>query len=147
MWIHRLLWGDTSRYGLPNPTEGLATGLERRSHGSTVDRGLVSAIRNGHVNVVPALERFEGRDVVLRGGSIVRPQLVIAATGQRTDLRRLVGDTDVLQPDERPKVHGGATAPAAPGLYFIGYRLPAGQLLDMRFDAPAIARRIAKVMR
>jgi putative flavoprotein involved in K+ transport len=145
--IHRLLWGDMSRYGLYTPTEGLATGLERRGHGSTVDRGLVSAVRCGHIKVLPAVDRFDGADVVLTNGDRVQPHAVIAATGQRTGLRRLLGDVDVLRDNERPKVHAGSTHPTAPGLYFLGYRLPAGQLLDMRFDAPAIARDLSRLVR
>jgi putative flavoprotein involved in K+ transport len=147
IWIHRLMWGDMSRYGLATPTEGLATGLDVRGHGSTVDRGMMSAIRAGRIKVLQAVDRLDGDDVVLANGARVQPDVVIAATGQRTDLRRLLGDLDVLQEDERPIVHGAATDPRAPGMHFIGYRLPAGQLLDMRFDAPAIARRLARVLR
>lgn len=33
-----------------------------------------------------------------------------------------------------------------PGIFFIGCRLPAGQLLDMRADATAIGRRLARVL-
>ncbi len=146
IWVHRLLWGDMTQFGLATPTEGLATGLEVRGHGSTVDRGMMSAIRAGRIRVVPAVERFDGADVVLANGARVRPDAVIAATGQRTGLRRLLEEPAVLRDDERPLVHGGDTAPAAPGLHFIGYRLPAGQLLDMRFDAPAIARRLSGVL-
>lgn len=147
IWIHRLLWGDMSRFGLATPTEGLATSLDVRGHGSTVDRGMMSAIRAGRIRVLAAVDRLEGADVVLANGARVQPDVVIAATGQRTDLRRLLGDLDVLQEDERPVVHGGKTDPNAPGMHFIGYRLPAGQLLDMRFDAPAIARRLSRVLR
>lgn len=145
--IHRLLWGDLSRYGMPMPTEGLATGLDRRGHGSTVDRGLVSAIRGGHVEVVTAVERLDGDEVVLSGGGSLRPDAVIAATGQRTNLRDLVGYLGVLRDDDRPKAHGSKEVPGVPGMYFLGYRLPAGQLLDMRIDAPAIARRLSRVLR
>lgn len=146
IWVHRLLWGDMTQFGLATPTEGLATGLEVRGHGSTVDRGMMSAIRAGRIRVLPAVERFDGADVVLANGARVQPDTVIAATGQRTGLRRLLGELEVLHEDERPLVHGGDTGPAAPGLHFIGYRLPAGQLLDLRFDAPAIARRLSRVL-
>ncbi len=145
--VHRMIWGDMSQFGLATPTEGLATGLDVRGHGSTVDRGMMSAIRAGRIKVVRAVDRFDGADVVLANGARLRPDAVVAATGQRTGLRRLLGDLDVLREDERPLVHGGVTAAEAPGLHFIGYRLPAGQLLDMRFDAPAIARRLSRVLR
>jgi putative flavoprotein involved in K+ transport len=145
--IHKLIWGDLSQYGLPAPTEGMVSGLELRGHGSTVDRGLVGAIRRGRITVLPAVEGMRSDGVMLTNGSFVATSTVIAATGQRTDLGRLLGDLDVLNEDGRPRIHGATRAPGAPGMYFLGYRLPAGQLLDMRFDAPAIARRMARVLR
>ena len=145
--IHKLIWGDLSHFGLPAPTEGMVSSLERRGHGSTVDRGLVGAIRSGRVTVLPAVTGMRGEQVLLANGTSVCPSTVIAATGQRTNLARLLGDLDVLNGDGRPRTHGGDRTPGAPGMYFLGYRLPAGQLLDMRFDAPAIARRMARVLR
>jgi len=142
--LHRLLWGDLTPYGIPAPTEGLATQMERRSHGLSIDTGLISAVKQGAVEVVPAVEEFEGPDVLLGDGRRVRPDIVLAATGQRSNLGPLVGHLGVLEPDGRPSVHGGETAPSAPGLYFVGYRLPPPQLADMRFDARAIARAVTR---
>lgn len=141
--MHRLLWGDLTEEGLGNPP-GLATALSERGHGLTIDRGLVSAIRKGRVEAVPAVERFEGRDVVLAGGRRIQPDVVIAATGQRTGLEDIVGDLGVLEPNGRPRHHAGDEDPSAPGLHFLGYRIPPGQLPDMSVDARAIARRIAR---
>jgi putative flavoprotein involved in K+ transport len=145
--IHKLIWGDLSHYGLPAPTEGMVSSLERRGHGSTVDRGLVGAIRSGRVTVLPAVERLCADGAMLVNGTRVVAPTIVAATGQRTNLARLLGELDVLGEDGRPRIHGADTAPVAPGMHFLGYRLPAGQLLDMRFDAPAIARRLARVLR
>jgi putative flavoprotein involved in K+ transport len=142
--IHRLLWGDLTRYGLATPTEGLVSAMARRSPGVTIDPGLVSALKQRAIEIVPALEGFDGADVILRDRRI-RPEAVIAATGQRPGLEPLVGHLGVLDSRGWPLVQGGATIPGAPGLHFIGYRLPPGQLPDMRFDARSIARAVARV--
>jgi putative flavoprotein involved in K+ transport len=141
--VHRLTWGDLSAYGIQSPTEGLATAMAKRTHAGTIDAGLVSAARKGAIEVVPAVEGFDGPDVILRDRRI-RPDCVIAATGQRPALGPLVGHLGVLGEDGRPVVHGGECAESAPGLYFIGYRIPPGQLPDMRFDARAIARAVRR---
>jgi cation diffusion facilitator CzcD-associated flavoprotein CzcO len=146
--VHKAIWGDLSHLGLPAPTEGIVSGLEKRGHGSTVDRGLVAAIRDRRIGVVPAVNELRSNGAVLANGAFVEAPVIVAATGQRTNLRGLLGDDlGVLNEDGRPLTHGGATAPRAPGMYFLGYRLPAGQLIDMRIDAPAIARQLTRVLR
>jgi cation diffusion facilitator CzcD-associated flavoprotein CzcO len=143
---HRLVFGDLSDIGLSSPRSGMATAQKQRGHGGTIDRGLVSAARAGAISIVPAVDGFDGPDVLLADGSRLAADVVIAATGQRTSLEPLVGHLGVLGPDTRPVVHGGRTAPGAPGLFFIGYRIPPGQLGDMRPDSRAIARRVAKLV-
>jgi putative flavoprotein involved in K+ transport len=145
--LHDLLWGDLSAYGLARPREGLASSLRSRGHGATMDRGLVAALKQGRIGVVAAVERFHSDGVQLADGTLLAPDAVIAATGQRPDLQRPIGHLGVLSgPGGRPAVHGASTSANAPGLYFIGYRLPAGQLPDMNIDARAIARRVVSTI-
>ncbi|MFI5778767.1 flavin-containing monooxygenase [Nocardia sp. NPDC051570] len=143
--MHRWQWGDLSPYGLAAPTEGTRAGMARSGHAyGSIDRGLVPAVRAGSVEIVPSVIGFDRKSVLLEGGTSIKPEVVVAATGQRPDMERLVGHLDVLsQPGGRPRVHGDRTHPRAPGLYFQGYRLPPGQLPDMARDAQAIAYRIA----
>jgi len=147
--MHRWHWGDLTQYGLASPTEGTMAGTARIGHSyGAIDRGLVPALREGAVSVVPGVAGFDGKQVLLDGRPGITPDVVIAATGQRPDMEGLLGHLDVLQqPGGRPIVHGGKTAPHAPGLYFQGYRLPPGQIPDMAVDARAIARRIARARR
>jgi putative flavoprotein involved in K+ transport len=142
--MHRRRFGDTTRYGLPAPREGTMAGTARTGHSyGSIDRGLVPAVRDGSVEVVGGVGGFDHKAVLLEDGTSIKPDVVIAATGQRPDMERLLGHLDVLaQPGGRPVVHGGRTAPHAPGLYFQGYRLPPGQVPDMAPDARAIARAI-----
>lgn len=149
LWLHRLLWGDLTRYGLPKPAEGPLAGTARIGHSyGAIDRGLVPAVREGSIEVVKGVAGFDRKAVLLEEGTSIKPDVVIAATGQRPDLEGLLGHLDVLaQPGGRPIVHGGLTASGAPGLYFQGYRLPPGQLPDMATDAWAIARAVSGTRR
>jgi putative flavoprotein involved in K+ transport len=145
LFIHDLLWGDLSQYGLARPAQGLARSIATRGHGATIDRGLVRALRSRQIEIVPAVGRFHPDSIELVDGTRITAETVIAATGQRPALEPLVGHLGVLrEPNRLPALHGAKTAPQAPGLYFLGYRLPAGQLPDMSTDARAIARRIAE---
>lgn len=143
--MHRMQWGDLSRYGLHPPTEGTLDGIARSGHTyGSIDRGLVDAVRDGVVEIVPGLNGFDHKAVLLDGGTSIKPDVVVSATGQRPGLEGLLGHLGVLaQPGGRPIVHGGETAPHAPGLYFTGFRVPSGQIPDMAVDARAIARAVS----
>lgn len=148
LWLHRLQWRDLSSYGLQRPTEGMATSLSRRGHGATMDCGLISAVKEGALEIIPGVTGLDGRRVLLADGTSIEPDAVIAATGQQPSLDGLVGHLGLLAPPVgRPVVHGGRTAREAPNIYFLGFRLPAGQLPDLAIDARVIARRIASQRR
>jgi hypothetical protein len=109
-----------------------------------IDVGLVSALRAGRVEVVAAVEGFDGPSVRLRGGASMRPDVVIAATGHRPSLEPLVGHLGVLDEHGLPREHGEAPAPGASGLHFVGFsNPPTGNLREMSIDARRIARRVA----
>ncbi|RDI66845.1 flavin-containing monooxygenase [Nocardia pseudobrasiliensis] len=147
--LHRLQWGDLSTLGLSAPRHGIVTALTRTGHtAGTIDRGLVSAVSAGAIEIVSAVTGFAGPRVLLADGSAIRPDAVIAATGQRPDLTALVGHLGVLaEVGGRPLVHGGRTLAHAPGLHFLGYRVPSGQLPDLARDARAVARAVTGVGR
>ncbi|MCM6777127.1 NAD(P)/FAD-dependent oxidoreductase [Nocardia sp. CDC159] len=140
--LHRLQWGDLTALGFAPPRHGIATALARTGHtAGTIDRGLVSAVSGGAIGIVSAVTAFARDMVVLADGTTIRPDAVIAATGQRPDLVGLVGHLGVLaEVGGRPLTHGGRPLGHAPGLYFLGYRVPSGQLPDLARDARAIAR-------
>jgi putative flavoprotein involved in K+ transport len=140
--VQRLLVGDLREYGLPRSPMGMKTTVVERGMGPAVDDvGFVDALKSGRVELVGPVERLDGNSVVLAGGTRVRPDVVIAATGYRRGLEPLVGHLDVLLPDGRPRITGERTAPNAPGLYFIGFAAGlAGPLAQMRIDAKRIAK-------
>jgi putative flavoprotein involved in K+ transport len=143
--LHGWLWGDLSAYGLRPPALGMVTRLAASGHGVTFDRGLVDAVRRGQIEIVAAVQSFERDHVVLVDGTRISPDVVIAATGQRPNLAALIGHLPgVLDDRGFPTVHGADVAAAGPGLHFLGYRAPGGQLMDMAIDARRVARRVAR---
>ncbi len=147
--MQRVFVGDLTRYGLPAPTQGLVAQFRATGVTPTIDVGLIAALEAGAVTPVPALVRFDGDAAVLADGSRLRPDAVLAATGYRTALEPLVGHLGVLDEAGRPRVHGGRTDPAAPGLRFVGLASPLKGLLlsiglDARSAAAAVDRELAR---
>lgn len=142
--MHYWQWGDLSRYGLQPPTEGTTSGIARSGHTyGSIDRGLVQAVREGTIEVVRGVTGFDSTSVLLEDGSAITPDAVVAATGQRPGLDKLVGHLGVVADlGGRPIVHGGECTPHAPGVYFQGFRVPSGQVPDMSVDAWSIARAV-----
>ena len=139
----RALVGDLRSLGLPAPSEGLLAHNRRTGAVPLLDVGFVAALRAGRFRLVAAVEAFAGAAVRQADGSTVSPHAVVASTGFATGLGDLVGHLDVLDPLERPLVHGATGRPRVPGLWFTGFRTPvSGALRELRFEAPALARAI-----
>ncbi|MEO3978732.1 NAD(P)/FAD-dependent oxidoreductase [Streptomyces sp. CAU 1734] len=140
----RLFLPDLTPYGLPVPRKGL---YARVKDGAipVQDAGFVAAVRKRKIEVVAALESFEGEKAVLADGGRITPEAVIMATGYRRGLEELVGHLGVLDARGRPMVRGGRTPKQAPGLYFTGFTNPiSGMLREIARDAPRIARALRK---
>ena len=139
----RLTIGDLSGYGIQLPDDGLMTRVRRVGEVPLQDVGFVAAVRNGTVEPVAAVTGFEGDKVLLADGSAISPQAVIAATGYRRGLEKLVGELGVLDDSGLPRARGGAAA--APGLYFVGYTVSLrGMLRDIAADARRVAPAVAR---
>ena len=93
--LQRLIFGDLSAYGLPRAPEGFQTKYRRSLVGAAVDDGFVEALKTERARVVPQVERLDGPEVVLAGGSRLRPNAIICATGYRRGLEPLVGHLGV----------------------------------------------------
>jgi putative flavoprotein involved in K+ transport len=128
--LRRLAFGDLTAFGLPAPAKPYSDFLRRRAI-PIVDIGLVAAVRDGRVEVVPALERFDAGKPVLYDGRTVEVDAIVAATGFRTGLEPLVGHLEVLDGAGVPLVHGADEHPSAPGLHFVGYVVTLGGTLRL----------------
>jgi cation diffusion facilitator CzcD-associated flavoprotein CzcO len=143
--LQRLLWGDLTRYGIGRPPYGIATELKVKGLGPVLDTGFIEGVKSGRIEVVRAVESFDRPDVVLRGTERIQPDVVIAATGYRMGLERLVGHLGVLTPSGRPRNVDGRAHQDAPRLYFVGFWLPlVGQLPAMPRTSRRVARDVAR---
>ncbi|MFG2791485.1 flavin-containing monooxygenase [Streptomyces sp. NPDC048419] len=135
---------DLAEKGLPRPETGLYTRVKEGAI-PVQDVGLIDAVRTGKVEVVAAVDGFEGGQVVLADGTRVAPDAVVAATGYARALEGLVGHLGVLDERGRPLAHGARTSQQAPGLYFTGFTTPiSGTLREVAMDAEKIAKAVAK---
>jgi cation diffusion facilitator CzcD-associated flavoprotein CzcO len=133
---------DLAAQGLPRPEQGIRSAFVATGTTPILDVGIVDAVRRGRVQVVAAVEGFDGADVVLADGSRVAPDAVIAATGFRAGLDGLVGHLGVLGPRGLPLETDGT--PALPGLWFVGF-VPTlgGQLREGSIAAGKVAAAVA----
>jgi putative flavoprotein involved in K+ transport len=139
----RAFIGRLDAQGLPGHRNPVFSRRRREGTLPILDFGFVARLREGAFRVVPGVEGFAGGRVVLEGGGAVSPDAVIAATGYRPALDPLVGHLGLLDVRGAPRVHGVATDPAQPGLYFTGFRNPiTGALRELRSEAAGIARAI-----
>ena len=143
--IQKTAVGDLSDYGLPLPPPGAYSKYLRDDVTPILDVGLVPLLKQGKVEIVAAVEGFDGDDVLLADGARIQPDAVIAGTGFRRGLEPLVAGLSLLEPEKgRPIVHGAETHPSAPGLHFIGYTNPiSGMFREIAIDARRIARTVA----
>ncbi len=137
---------DLAAQGLPRPEQGIRTSFITTGTTPILDVGIVGAVRTGRVQIVAAVERFDGSDVVLADGSRVTPDAVIAATGFRAGLDSLVGHLDVLGPRGLPVKTDGE--PVLPGLWFVGFTPTlGGQLREGSIAARKVATAVVASQR
>jgi putative flavoprotein involved in K+ transport len=134
---------DLAAQGLPRPEQGIRTSFIATGTTPILDVGIVDAVRRGRVEIVAAVQAFDGADVLLADGSRIQPDVVIAATGFRAGLHDLVGHLDVLTPRGLPAKTDGV--PALPGLWFVGFTPTlGGQLREGSIAARKVADAVAK---
>jgi putative flavoprotein involved in K+ transport len=136
---------DLAAFGLPRPEHGVRTSFIKTGTTPVLDVGIVSAVRRKLVEVVAAVESFEGADVLLADGNRYAPDAVIAATGFRAGLDGLVGHLGVLAPSGLPLATDGE--PALPGLWFVGFRPTlGGQLREGSIAARKVAAAVTETL-
>ncbi len=136
---------DLASQGLPRPEHGVRTSFITTATTPVLDVGIVDAVRHGRVEIVAAVESFDGSDVLLADGSRIDPDAVIAATGFRAGLEELVGQLGVLGVRGLPRIGDGE--PALPGLWFVGFtptlggQLREGSIAARKVAAALLAKR------
>ncbi|MFE8073287.1 NAD(P)-binding domain-containing protein [Marinobacteraceae bacterium S3BR75-40.1] len=118
--LTRLMVGDYRKMGLPEPD---TDPLEQHP---TINSDLIEFVRHGKIHIRPAIERYEGQDVVFRDGTRETFDIVCACTGFKISFpffdRSLIDFQDAQKvPLYRKMMH-----PDYPNLYFIGLFQPLG---------------------
>lgn len=141
----RTFIGDLSEHGLPSAPQGVYSRMLETGGLPILDIGFAGAVRRRQVEIVGAVEGFDGREVLLAGGERISPEVVVAATGFKRGLEPLVGHLGVLNAAGRPVVHGPYCHRDAPGLHFIGFSDPiSGMFREINIDSWKIACAIAE---
>ena len=134
--------GDLSEFGLPIPEEGAFAAAHRRAISpSIIDMDVIKAIRRNEIEMVQTVASVDTAGVSLVDGTLVQPEVVIAATGYRPGLESMVGHLDVLDDHGVPQIM--APKPASKGLWFIGYQLGPSLLGIAGQQSRPLARMIA----
>jgi hypothetical protein len=128
-FLRSLRLGDLSEFGLPIPEEGpFAAAYWRGISPSIIDMDVIKTVTRNEIEVVQTVASVHPTGVSLVDGTVVQPEVVIAATGYRPGLETMVGHLDVLDDHGVPQIM--APRPATKGLWFIGYQ-PGPSLLGI----------------
>jgi putative flavoprotein involved in K+ transport len=141
-WVRRIGTGDLSPYGLGPETWGPFTA--RRP--PVIDVGFLRELKARRVHVKPDVERLTDHGVRFRDGREEPFDVVVAATGYRTALDRILRVPEAVGADGRPRFASGRPTPW-PGLYFMGYDdTTRGALFEANRDSRRLAREVAGLL-
>ncbi len=137
----KMRYPDLEALGIRRPSKGPISMIVEDGRIPMIDIGTIDLIRQGALTVVPGITSFDREGAHFVDGRYVELDAVVLATGYRSGLGDWL-ETDALDDHGLPRVFG---APAAPGLFFIGFRNPpTGALRDIGQEAQALADHIAK---
>ena len=94
--LRRISIGDLTAYGLGQAAWGPFT--DRKP--AVIDVGFVKQLKQGHIVVRPEIARFDSTDVIYADGSREAVDVVVAATGFRTGLEKILKAPGVIDDSE-----------------------------------------------
>lgn len=127
-----LTFGSLKRYGLQAPPYGAATQVRQHSKIPVIDPGIIARIKRHEIKVYAGIERFTADGVTFTDGTRQTFDVVVLATGYRTNLRDLL-----------PDYTEGAALPA--GVYLCGFtNAMTGLLREIGIEAQHISQDISQ---
>lgn len=118
--IRKVYFGDLTKYGLESSKVHPAVQLRETGKTPIVDIGTIKAIKEGKINVVPAIKSFDESGVTFIDGNYQTFDEVIMATGYRPEVESFVErGAELLDKYHCPKSAIGEGFHE--GLYFIGF--------------------------
>jgi putative flavoprotein involved in K+ transport len=132
----RVVLGDLTRHGLQT-SKWFPFSAKRVP---VIDVGFVKALKQGLVQVRPALDRLNATGAVFEDGSSESFDAIIAATGFSTGLNELLEAGGVLDDSGEPIALSGEPT-GRPGMFFMGYT---HSLRGHLFEANLASRKLAR---
>jgi len=131
--------GDLSKYGIQTP----GWRIFKNGRIPMIDVGYIEQLKKGNITVKPDVDKFTETGVQFVDGSTEVYDSVIAATGYRTGLEKIIDIPDVIDGEGNVIAKNGETAPHK-GLWFVGLlSSPAGVLMAARIQSRTFAKAIA----
>jgi cation diffusion facilitator CzcD-associated flavoprotein CzcO len=138
----KLTIGDLTRYGLKKLPYGPNTQIARDGRIPLLDIGTVSLIKQGSLQVKPAIERFEPEGVQFVGGQSQAYEAVVLATGYQPNLEVFANGIGPTLDDKGQPLCSGQES-SLTGLYFCGFYIsPTGMLREIGIEARQIGQSI-----
>ena len=138
----RLLLGDVRKYGLQRSPYGPLEQIEKESKAPVLDIGTLKLIRQGKIELRPAIDHVQGNTVFFTDGRKEPFDAIIAAIGYRSTATELIENGSEILKDAR-KSPGRQQFFGKDGLYCCGcWIAPTGQIRQLSLDAKRIAKDI-----
>lgn len=133
--LRRISIGDLTAYGLGQAAWGPFTARKP----AVIDTGFVKQLKQGRVLVRPTVARFDSKGVIYADGSREAVDVVVAATGFRTGLEKILLLPEVINDIGQPRFRSGGPT-SVPGLYFIGFdETIRGHLFEINRESKRLA--------
>ncbi|TVU22949.1 hypothetical protein EJB05_32671, partial [Eragrostis curvula] len=134
--LSRLVLGDTARLGIPRPSVGPMELKKVSGKTPVLDVGTIDKIKSGDIRVLPGIQSFQEHGVEFIDGKIVDFDVVILATGYKSNVPFWLKDNGFFSEKNgfprKPNEWKGQN-----GLYAIGFSRRG--LLGVSMDATKIA--------
>jgi cation diffusion facilitator CzcD-associated flavoprotein CzcO len=106
---------------------------------AVIDAGFVTQLKQGRIQIRPEIARFDSTNVIYADGFKEAVDVVIAATGFRTGLEKILKVPGVIDDIGQPRFNSGQPT-SVPGLYFIGFNETVrGQLFEIKRESKQLA--------
>jgi cation diffusion facilitator CzcD-associated flavoprotein CzcO len=140
--LRRIALGDLTAYGLGQAAWGPFTARKP----AVIDTGFVKQLKQGRVLIRPQVARFDSRGVIYVDGSRETVDVVVAATGFRTGLEKILQVPEVIDDIGQPRFRSGGPT-SVPGLYFIGFdETMRGHLFEINQESKRLAVEVERYL-
>ncbi len=141
--VQKLTVGDLTPFGLPPSPYAPSEQLRRFGKVPVIDIGTIDRIKEGRINVLPDIRRFQGNTVVFKDGQTETFDAVIACTGYRARVEDFVENASALLNEWGYPSQLWFDDEAFKGLYFCGFSVPlSGILRNIKMDSEKIVAHI-----